>query len=378
MIQAVRTIFKKELLDSIRDRRSYMAAFVFSVVPALMVVMFYFMLLDKVATTKPVEVKITGAEHAPALVAHLNSQEINQGWDQKSQIALTIPEDFQQKLNAGERVSVTVQADYSDKSARAKLSRIHQAVNAYSQELASLRLVARGIDPQIVSPISVKQQDISTPKAKSAMLMGVVVIMMIQAAFIAGMNVAIDSSSGERERNSLELLLSHPISTYNIALGKILNASLFAAVGVSLSVLFSVIAFAYVPMYKVGFTTDLSILQAINMILICLPVAFLASTIQVYVSFQAKSFKEAQIYVTYTQFLPMLFLMGQVMMEWDFIGVTFLPLIGQADALNTIIKGQSVDMLGLMISQLATIAITIGLVALVGKMLKSEKTVFGL
>ncbi len=378
MIQAVRTIFKKELLDSIRDRRSYMAAFVFSVVPALMVVMFYFMLLDKVATTKPVEVKITGAEHAPALVAHLNSQEISQGWDQKSQIALTIPEDFQQKLNAGERVSVTVQADYSDKSARAKLSRIHQAVNAYSQELASLRLVARGIDPQIVSPISVKQQDISTPKAKSAMLMGVVVIMMIQAAFIAGMNVAIDSSSGERERNSLELLLSHPISTYNIALGKILNASLFAAVGVSLSVLFSVIAFAYVPMYKVGFTTDLSILQAINMILICLPVAFLASTIQVYVSFQAKSFKEAQIYVTYTQFLPMLFLMGQVMMEWDFFGVTFLPLIGQADALNTIIKGQSVDMLGIMISQIDTVAITIGLVALVGKMLKSEKTVFGL
>jgi len=378
MIQSIKTIFNKEFLDSIRDRRSYMAAFSFSLFPPLMVVLFFFLLQDKALSTKPVDIKLTGAEYAPTLVEHLKRADIIEGWDKKSQISIDIPDNFQQNINSGDTVYITVTADHSDKSTRAKLSRISNAINGFSHELGSLRLIARGINPSVVRPIQIQQKDISTPKAKAAMLMSFVVMMMIQAAFISGMNVAIDSSSGERERNSLELLLSHPISTNQIVLGKVLNASMFAAIGVTLTVLFSVLAFTYVPLYKVGLTTEISVIQAISMVLICIPLAFLASALQMFVSFQAKTFKEAQIYVTYTQFLPMILIMGHTIMEWDFVGVSFLPLLGQADALTSIIKGQSVDIAGLMLSQLLSIGIITALIILIGKMLKSEKTVFGL
>jgi sodium transport system permease protein len=378
MIKSIQTIFKKELKDAVRDRRSYMASFAFSLFPPLIIVLLFFMLQDKIASDKDVEVKFIGAEHAPALVEIFNSAGIIEGWDDKSKIEINISEDFVENINEGKPAELILTANYSDKSSRSKISRIKTTIRGYSNELASLRLMMRGINPTVVSPVALKEKDTSTPSAKTALILGGLIVMIIQAIFISGMNVAIDSSAGERERNSLELLLSHPISTFDIVMGKALNASVFSLVGLILSTVFSFIAMVFVPLHKIGLTIDVSVWQALFIIIVCAPLTLLVSSLQMLVSFKAKNFKEAQVYVSYIIFLPLMVVMGHNFMEWDFPGLQLIPILGQTEALTAVFKGESADILPLILNQVVCLALAFGVIQVIAKSLRSEKTVFGL
>lgn len=85
-----------------------------------------------------------------------------------------------------------------------EIKRVEQAVQAYSSQIAAYRLTLRGVDPRVVQPIQLQKQDLATRGSKAALIMGSVLVFIILSVFWSGMNVAIDISAGERERNSLE------------------------------------------------------------------------------------------------------------------------------------------------------------------------------
>ncbi|MGI0152976.1 MULTISPECIES: ABC transporter permease [Idiomarinaceae] len=382
MSNPIATVWRKELKDALRDKRSVMAAMSYAFFgPLFMAVAFYF-LISQLTDPSDVEIDISGTDHAPALVEHLNQQGIVQRdkpWPAgTTPIELEIPANWGEQIGKGIPVEVIITADFSAQKQTTDLRRLEKAISAYGNQIAFMRLQMRGIDPNVANPITLIKHDTATQGSRAALLMGSVLIFFLMSVFFSGMNVAIDISAGERERNSLELLLAQPLSSHQLVYGKALAASCFAMFGGVLCVLLTPLVFQFLPLHEIGMSVSLSAADLLLIIALLAPLALLATALQLFVSFRAKSFKEAQTYISLLLMVPMIAVFGVEFARLKSPALYYLPVTGQHQALLDLIKGESLQWLPLGLSALATLVVSWILMRLIGKMLASEKVVFGL
>ncbi|WP_404401534.1 ABC transporter permease subunit [Idiomarina seosinensis] len=375
-------LWRKEVTDAARDKRSLLAAMSYAFFgPMLMAVAFFF-LISQLTDPADVKISINGKQHAPELVDHLNRQgviERDQPWSaSETPITLTIPALWDDKLATAEPITLTLQADWSAQKQQTDIRRVEQAVQSYAAQISHYRLLLRGIDPRVAEPINLSKQDLATRGSKAALIMGSVLVFILLSVFWSGMNVAIDISAGERERNSLEFLLSQPVSTQAIVWGKTLAAATFALLGAALALVVIPVIFAYVPLQDIGMSVDFSLSMLLLMFLLLIPLALLATVLQLFVSFRAKNFKEAQTYISFLLVIPMAASFGVEFARLKTPILYYLPLTGQHQAFLSMIRGESVNWVGAGISAAATAILAYIFVRLIARMLRSEKTVFGL
>ncbi|MCK8045024.1 ABC transporter permease [Shewanella sp. 1CM18E] len=380
MSNKIISMIRKELIDAARDKRSVMAGLYYAVGTPLLMCGMFFLLIGQLTSPEDLNIKIDNAKGAPDLVKFLSSRGITHGdsdaKDTKA-IQLIISDDYAANMAKGLSAEVTLIADASNEKLQNSIRRLERSLQAYSGEMGSLRLIARGIDPRVMQPIKVNVEDEATPDSKAGMILGLATMTMIYAVFISGMNLAIDTSAGERERNSLALLLSHPVSTWEIVIAKITAVTIFAMVGLILTLLISKVAYSFVPWQELGFAVSVNSSFIVMMLLVGLPVAIMAACLQLFVSFMAKSFKEAQSYITIVLMVPMMLAMAasyNIAPE----AIQWLPISGQMQALIEFIKGRELPLTQIAVSSAFTLAIAIGLAIGMQKSLKSEKIVFGL
>ena len=113
---------------------------------------------------------------------------------------------------------------YSDSSRgfeRRGVGRVRALVSNYGIEIAQLRFLARGIDPISVLPISVQEIDVSTPSGRSVLVLNMMTYLVLLSMLFGGLYLAIDATAGERERGSLEVLLTSPVPREHLIYGKI-------------------------------------------------------------------------------------------------------------------------------------------------------------
>jgi len=382
MISNIMTMLRKELIDAARDKRSVMAGLYYAIGTPLLMCGMFMLLIGQMSSPEDLNIKIENGERAPDLVKYLSSQGITHGDDQDKSldvkdIRLIFSDDYAAQMAKGLSAEVTLVADNSNEKLQNSIRRLEKNLQTYSAEMGSLRLIARGIDPRVIQPIKVNVEDQATPDSKGGVILGVATMTMIYAVFISGMNLAIDTSAGERERNSLALLLSHPVSTRNIVLAKVLAVTVFAMLGLLLTLIISKLSYSFVPWQELGFTVSISTNFILLMLLIGLPIAIMAASLQLFVSFMAKTFKEAQSYLTLVLIVPMMLSMAA---SYNIAPDTlqWLPVSGQQQALIAFIKGREIPMLQLLLSSLTTLVIAFGLTFAMERSLKSEKIVFGL
>lgn len=371
---------RKELIDAARDKRSVMAGLYYAIGTPLIMCGLFMVLIGQLTSPDDLKITITNPDNAPDLVRFLSNKGITQGdvgaKDLKA-IELIISTDYAEQMNQGKAAEITIVADNSEEKLQNSIRRLEKQLQAYSAEMGSLRLIARGIDPRVVQPLKVNVQDQATPDSKGGMILGIAIFTMIYSVFISGVNLAIDTSAGERERNSLALLLSHPLTTRQLVLSKIIAVGLFALLGLVLILLVSKIAYTFVPWQELGFSVNITSEFIALMLIVGIPVALMAACLQLFVSFMAKTFKEAQSYLTIVLFVPLALSMAASyniapdMLQW-------LPVSGQQQALMDFIKGKDLPMLQLLVSTLGTLAIAILLAFGMERSLKSEKVIFGL
>ncbi|RUO75843.1 ABC transporter permease [Idiomarina seosinensis] len=376
------TIWRKEFRDALRDKRSVLAAMSYAFFgPMLMAVAFFF-LINQLTDPSDVEITIDGKQHAPQLVEHLKTQGVVQRqepWpDTVNPIKLTIPESWDQQLKSAEPVTVILRADWSAQKQQTEIKRVERAVQSYAAKVTNYRLLLRGLDPRVVQPINLSKQDVATRGSKAALIMGSVLVFILLSVFWSGMNVAIDISAGERERNSLELLLSQPLSTESIVWGKTLAAASFAIFGGALSLILIPVIFQFVPLQEIGMSVEFSAFMIILMFVLLIPLALLATTLQLFVSFRAKNFKEAQTYISFLLIIPMAASFGVEFARLKTPILYYLPLTGQHQAFLSLIRGEAVNWFGIGVSALTTLVFAYLLALFISRMLNSEKTVFGL
>nr|WP_320126973.1 ABC transporter permease [uncultured Shewanella sp.] len=376
----IMAMVRKELIDAARDKRSVMAGLYYAIGTPLIMCGLFMVLIGQLTSPDDLKITITNPDKAPDLVRFLSNKGISSGEVKDSElkaIELIISPDYAAQMNQGKGAEITIVADNSDEKLQNSIRRLEKQLQSYSTEMGSLRLIARGIDPRVMQPLKVSVHDQATTDSKGGMILGIAIFTMIYSVFISGMNLAIDTSAGERERNSLALLLSHPLTTRQLVLSKIIAVSLFALLGLVLILMVSKIAYTFVPWQELGFSVNITTEFMALMLVVGIPVALMAACLQLFVSFMAKTFKEAQSYLTMVLFVPLALSMAASyniapdMLQW-------LPVSGQQQALMDFIKGKDLPMLQLLVSTLGTLAIAVLLAFGMERSLKSEKVIFGL
>ena len=379
MSNPIATLVRKELIDAIRDKRSVMAGLYYALFTPILFAVVFTAIINKVTNPEDIEITITNSTAASELTNYLSIRGITHGTDPTSlkKIELVISSDFAEQLNSSKPAEVTLIADRSDDNLRSAISRTQGALRGYSSEIASLRLIARGVSPTVIQPLKVHVQDQATSDSKGGQLLGMVILTIVLSVFISGMNLAIDTSAGERERNSLALLLSHPVSVRQLVLSKTLAVSTFGVLGLILVMLVSKIVYPFVPWQELGFSINISLQFMLATLLVGSTVAIFAASMQLFVSFMAKSFKEAQTYLTFVIFVPMA-MSYAVTLDFAVDELRWAPVSGQLQALIDLAKGKEIPLLQLAVSCLSTLVLSFALIFGMERLLKSEKIVFGL
>jgi len=379
MSNPIATLIRKELIDAIRDKRSVMAGLYYALFTPILFAVVFTAIINKVTNPEDIEITITNSTAASELTHYLSNRGITHGTDPTSlkKIELVISSDFAEQLNSSKPAEVTLIADRSDDNLRSAISRTQGALRGYSSEIASLRLIARGVSPTVIQPLKVHVQDQATSDSKGGQLLGMVILTIVLSVFISGMNLAIDTSAGERERNSLALLLSHPVSVRQLVLSKTLAVSTFGVLGLILVMLVSKIVYPFVPWQELGFSINISLQFMLATLLVGSTVAIFAASMQLFVSFMAKSFKEAQTYLTFVIFVPMA-MSYAVTLDFAVDELRWAPVSGQLQALIDLAKGKEIPLLQLAVSCLSTLVLSFALIFGMERLLKSEKIVFGL
>ena len=373
------SLLRKELLDAVRDKRSVMAGIYYAFFTPVLLAVVLTAVINKATNPEDIEITITNGIEASNLVNYLSDRGISQGDDpdKLKNIELVISTDFSKQLNRAEPAEVTLIADQSEDSLRTAIARIKRALGSYSSEMVSLRLISRGINPNIINPVKVHIQDQATAVSKGGQIMGVMTMLMILSVFVAGMNLAIDTSAGERERNSLALLLSHPVSVLQLVMSKTVAVSIFGMLGLILTIIVSKFVYPFVPWQELGFSVDISGSFVLGALLAGFSVAIFAASMQLFVSFMAKSFKEAQTYISFVMFVPIAMSYAATL-DFAVEELRWAPVSGQLQALIDLAKGKEIPLLQLAVSCLSTLIISLALIFGMERLLKSEKIVFGL
>jgi len=368
------TVFLKEIVDNIRDRRTLMSALIMG--PIFGPVMFAFIInlsidraLDDAEST--MELPVIGQEHAPNLMRFLESRNIDivagpeniHGAAEavklgEHDVVLVIPEGFGAQLADTIPARVELYSDEANSQGEKEARRARSALYAYNQQLASLRLSARGVNPMLLRPINVDDIDVSTPSGRSAMLLGMMSYFFIFALLMGGMSLAIDTTAGERERGSLEPLLSLPVTRGQLILGKIFSACVFMAASLLLSLLSFYAVLRFMPLEQLGMTPNFGLPVVAAAFFLLLPFVLVGAALMTLVASFTKSYKEAQTWLSVVLIAPTLpILIVSILTLRPQLAFMFIPSLSQHLILVDMVKNEPLDGLFVAISVCSTLIV---------------------
>jgi sodium transport system permease protein len=343
------TIFRKELTDTIRDRRTVFMMIVFPLllVPALMIVVTNMQMSSmKKAEEKVLRVALVANGNAPALAEAFNGRH-------DLRVITGIPADSMESMIARDSIDagVVVAGDFDDAVGRMgsgtirlyyKSSddfdlvkrRLSEIIGAYEKGIVAARFGKLGIDAGIVNPVKVEEHDVASMKERIGKSVGgMFPYLFVIFCFMGAMYPAIDLAAGEKERGTMETLLTAPVSRIQILLGKfavvVLTGFLSACVSI-FGILFAVRQVSKIPPEAIN--AVLAILDARTVLLVLsllLPLTVFFAAFLLSVSIFAKSYKEAQSMIS-----PLMIVVILPVLIGLFPGVALDPVTAMIPVLN--------------------------------------------
>ncbi len=354
---ALITVFVKEVKENLRDRRTLMSAFLTGPLlgPLLFVMLINFTLnreLEK--AEKPLPVPVIGAEFAPNLLDALKAGGVVPGAavadpeqtvrKQDADVVLRIAADYGKAWRKGEPVQVELFYDSSQRDANTPVERVTKLVEGYARQQGAMRLVARGMSPGTAWPLQVARRDQATPQSRAVLLFAMLPYFFVITIFMGGMYLAIDLTAGERERQSLEPLFANPVPRWQILCGKLAAICAFSAASLLITLLAFAVVGRFIPAAKIGMELDLGLHFATHVVLLMLPLVLLLAALQSMVAAFAKSYREAQTYISLLMLVPLIpsaalsFLPIRAQ-PWMYA----VPLLGQNLGIMQLLRGDGVS-----------------------------------
>ncbi len=389
MIHAIRTVMVKELRETLRDRRTLVNSLLIGPVLAPL----FFILVLKLALSRSVAtedelvpVTVANAAAAPNLVQHLRENgldvSLREGTDahirawitaQNDLVVLRVPETFGERFTAGRPAAVQLYSDGADSEAGKRAGRIAAVVAGYSGRVAGLRLQARGISPAVVQPVVIDDVDVSTPSARATLLLGMLSYVILLATLMGGLYLAIDATAGERERGSLESLLTLPVVREHLIYGKIaattvmmLAALVFVAASIAVSL-------KLVPLETFGMSVNFGPGTVWRVFLAVAPFALVAAAILTVVASFTRTYKEAQSWLGIVLLVPTVpIAIASVLSVQPQAPLMLVPSLAQHLLIQGLIRGEPLPARWAALAAASCLALGIALAWLAGRLYRRE------
>ena len=387
-MRSLRVIFLKELVDGTRDRRSALSALMLPVLFPLLITLMFNQMLERQRAADDIDIPVVGASRAPDLIDWIERRgyDVVDGpedpqaavRDEIHDFVLVIPVDFVEHFEEGRRAEVELVYDGSRRETSRGVSRVRSLIREYGGLVGRLRLIARGISPQLSTPLAIDDVDVASGRQRSANLFSFIPMIIIMATFIGGMNVAIDTTAGERERASLEPLLVNPTPRRVLVLGKFLAASVFSGFSVGLALASLIFALSRVPLQQMGVELHIGGEELVGLLVVTLPLALFASGLQVMLATFARSYKEAQTYLSMPIFLPMI---PHFIASTSSLGEAWwmfpIPALGQQLLITDVLGGEPLNAVSTILVILSSPLLGLLCVEITARLFDRERIVFG-
>jgi sodium transport system permease protein len=350
------TVWKKELVDAVRDRKAVaLAVLMGPLLMPLLVIGMGALVKNRITgqLEKPLTVPVIGASNAPNLVAWLKGQNIviapapadpdEEIRSQREDVILRIGPKFREQWRGSVPAMVEILHDSSRQDSEIPVKRIERLLENYGQGVGALRLVARGISPTTAQPLRISDRDLATPEARRGAALAFLPYFLILISFIGGSALVIDATAGERERSSLEPLLATPAARESIMSGKILAACTMGAVSILLTLIAFKISFMFAPDF--GIKLDVSSWTVVRLLLVLVPMIAIGACLLTLIAAGVKSVKEAQSYLGVLTMLPLLptmvLLVNPVKNQ---LWMLTVPFLGQNQMILKLVRSETVSM----------------------------------
>jgi sodium transport system permease protein len=360
-VSPIAVVCLKEIAENARDRRTLFSAFIFGPLfgPLLFAVLINVVVVQTVSSVEePFEVPIVHAAEAPNLVDFLAARGIRAGRADgiteldaalasvasgKHDIVVFLDEAFRAEFEARGTGRLALIFDQSNQRVSSRLRRLRSALDAYSKQIGTLKLLARGVHPDALAPLAIDELDVSTAASRSIGLLGMLTYFLLLATLMGGFYLAIDSTAGERERRSLEPLLTTPVRRSSLLLGKMAATVCYMWLSLALTLAGFTVALEFVPLERLGMSSSFGPASALRAFAILAPFAPLGAALMTLVASFTKSYKEAQTYLTLVLLVPTLPLIFATMLNVrPSAALMWLPSLSQHLLVTALIKQQDV------------------------------------
>ena len=353
-MQAVLTVFRKEISDALRDRRTLLTVLVSSVLLGPLVLVAISALVASLESrAEQREVLVIGIENAPSLKNWFERQTYTvkaAPADFEAQLrsakladpVVVVPAGFEAALQRGESPIVELVSDSANQRSLAGAGPIARLLSGFSRERATLSLALRGVSLELLEPMQVEDRDLASTQTRATQITGMLPYFVMMAVLYGALNAALDTTAGERERGSLEPLLMNPAERWVLVVGK---WGAVASVGMLIAVLSSL---SFLPGQWVLRSDTLAAMfqygprEAALFLVVLLPFAAAVSALLMAVAIRCKSFKEAQASSTVVMLgASLLPLVNVFNLGGDSPWYLWVPALAQNVLMTRVLKGES-------------------------------------
>ena len=350
-------VARKELLDLLRDRKSiFMALFGVAISGPLVVCLLYFVGQSIQGRLEKPTAPMVNAQFAPDLVRFMERRGLKVDADPVDYEArvrngeldavLVVDPTYAEALASGRPAKITLVTLSSRERSAPIAGRLAGEVREYASMIGNERLILRGVAPAVARPIQTEELDLSTPEQRSARFLQMMSFYALFAGLMGAIAAALDVTAGERERQTLEPLLTTPVTIGELAIGKWLAVSVVNLLAVTASMLGFLISLQLVPLGKLGLPFNFGAREFGGFMAVLIPFALMVPAVLLAFGAAGKTAKEAQsslsIGVSLVGLLPLISWLRQTKAPW---WDAWVPVNGQFAVLSKVLRDETIPAL---------------------------------
>ena len=373
-------MLKKELRDMFRDKKSLAMMLVIPIfIPLLVIGMSA--LFEMQMTQDPSEYNLIGFDYELSEVENNIIQELN------INPVIGTEEELKQKFDNNEIYlyvlkddnNYTINGDDSEATTYASML-VESYFNSYKNYLQNEYLTDKNINSdEVINIINLKENIVKQDSYFANYIINYAFLFIIMAITVSATYPATDTTAGEKERGTLETLLTFPIRSKDIIIGKFLSVSISSIITGLISLILTIVSLLLANnMFTIyeGSNLMLPVTSLIFAIVVIVAYSFLISGLCIAIASNSKTFKEAQSALTPLTFIS--FFPGMIAFMINIQTTNILALIPFINftLIFTDITNGNIDYLNIFLMLLSTIVIIVVVLSIIIKQYKSEKVLF--
>jgi len=401
MLRHIWTVFKKEVRDLSRDKRTLLISIV---VPMVIIPLINILVgggMEKLQKdiSENVSIALSDESRTDDIVDLVKNKLFKDNKNitlldtdnaiealkqDKVRLVLGIDKDYKSKIAEGKPFKIDISYNKSKTKSEGSIWIIRQEIEKFNRSIMNDRIVALGKSPEFLEPVKIEEKNVADEaKTSTSMLAMMLPIIIVILMTVGGVPAATDLVAGEKERNTLEPLLTTKPKRISILLGKYFTVTLFSFVTVIASIFGLIVGYILNPSsLNLGTSQNISgffvpIPALILAILLAMALGMTFAGIQVALSTYAKSFKEAQVYLSFLMIAAMIPAYANFFTQPGDIPFYyyFIPVINTVSAFKVVLGG-TINYLHLFVAFISSAVHVIIALGIAVSMFNKEKVLF--